>query len=228
MSAHPSPRSPPGIARPRSRRIAAIKIRQRKPAVGDRPGCRRASPMRRSCSKSPTARRPATSPKAAARRRRGREISADRPPRFRRKPKQVQSWVASAREANNPLLVEGTFRTGTQSHACLEPHAAVARFDGDGLTVHASTQAVFHLMELIAKRYKLDARQGPRHRRPCRRRLRLEGEPRHGDDRGDRACARGEGAGAHRLRPARGIVGDRLSAGSGNQDRAAAVRRRAS
>src|SRR6478609_6328453 len=50
---------------------------------------------------------------------------------------------------------EGTFRTGTQQHACLEPHAAVARFDGDRLTVHVSTQAVFHVMELIAKRYKL-------------------------------------------------------------------------
>ncbi len=61
----------------------------------------------------------------------------------------------SARRARNPLLVEGIFRTGTQSHACLEPHAAVARFDGDHLTVHASTQSVFHLMELIAKRYKL-------------------------------------------------------------------------
>jgi xanthine dehydrogenase YagR molybdenum-binding subunit len=75
---------------------------------------------------------------------------------FSKKPKQVQSWVADAQQANNPLLVEGTFRTGTQSHACLEPHAAVARFDGDVLTVHASTQAVFHLMELIAKRFKLD------------------------------------------------------------------------
>ena len=74
---------------------------------------------------------------------------------FSKKPKKVRSWVGGAREAKNPLLVEGTFRTGTQSHACLEPHAAVARFDGDQLTVHVSTQAVFHLMELIAKRYKL-------------------------------------------------------------------------
>ena len=32
----------------------------------------------------------------------------------------------------------------------------MARFDGDRLTVHVSTQAVFHLKELIAKRYKLD------------------------------------------------------------------------
>jgi xanthine dehydrogenase YagR molybdenum-binding subunit len=74
---------------------------------------------------------------------------------FSHKPKKVRSWVADARAARNPLLVEGVFRTGTQSHACLEPHATVARFDGDHLTVHASTQAVFHLMELIAKRYKL-------------------------------------------------------------------------
>ena len=75
---------------------------------------------------------------------------------FSKKPKKVRSWVEGARAANNPLLVEGTFRTGTQQHACLEPHAAVARFDGDRLTVHVSTQAVFHVMELIAKRYKLD------------------------------------------------------------------------
>jgi len=52
----------------------------------------------------------------------------------------------------NPLLVEEIFRTGTQQHACLEPHATVARFDGDRLTVHVSTQAVFHVMELLAKR----------------------------------------------------------------------------
>jgi xanthine dehydrogenase YagR molybdenum-binding subunit len=74
---------------------------------------------------------------------------------FSHKAKKVRSWVAGARAAQNPLLVEGTFRTGTQSHACLEPHATVARFDGDRLTVHVSTQAVFHLMEMIAKRYKL-------------------------------------------------------------------------
>jgi xanthine dehydrogenase YagR molybdenum-binding subunit len=75
---------------------------------------------------------------------------------FSHKARKARSWVADAREGKNPLLVEGTFRTGTQSHACLEPHATVARFESDRLTVHASTQAVFHLMELIAKRYKLD------------------------------------------------------------------------
>ena len=74
---------------------------------------------------------------------------------FSKKAKKARSWLGSARETEDPLLVEGIFRTATQQHTCLEPHAAVARFDGDRLTVHVSTQAVFHLKELIAKRYKL-------------------------------------------------------------------------
>jgi xanthine dehydrogenase YagR molybdenum-binding subunit len=75
---------------------------------------------------------------------------------FSQRARKARAWVADAREARNPLLVEQTFRTATQSHACLEPHATVARFDGDRLTVHVSTQSVFHVMELIAKRYKLE------------------------------------------------------------------------
>ena len=112
--------------------------------------------MRRSCSKSR-----AQESRQRLRRRRFAGVVERQCPRadrrrFPRRRKKARSWVEAAREPNNPLLVEGTFRTGTQSHACLEPHATVARFDGDRLTVHASTQAVFHVMELIAKRYKLD------------------------------------------------------------------------
>ena len=69
--------------------------------------------------------------------------------------KRARAWLSEAREARNPLLVDATFRVSTQSHACLEPHAAVARFDGDRLTVHVSTQAVYEVMEKIAKRYRL-------------------------------------------------------------------------
>jgi CO/xanthine dehydrogenase Mo-binding subunit/aerobic-type carbon monoxide dehydrogenase small subunit (CoxS/CutS family) len=71
---------------------------------------------------------------------------------FSQKAKKARNFIGSAREAKDPLLVEATFRTATQQHSCLEPHAAVARFEGDRLTVHVSTQAVFHLAELIAKR----------------------------------------------------------------------------
>jgi len=74
---------------------------------------------------------------------------------FSQKAKRARNWIGGAREASDPLLVEATFRTATQQHSCLEPHAAVARFDGDRLTVHVSTQAVFHLAELIAKRFAI-------------------------------------------------------------------------
>jgi xanthine dehydrogenase YagR molybdenum-binding subunit len=73
---------------------------------------------------------------------------------FSHRARKARSWVATARAAQDPLLVEGTFRTAAQSHACLEPHAAVARFDGDRLTVHVSTQAVAQVKQLIAKRFK--------------------------------------------------------------------------
>ncbi len=75
---------------------------------------------------------------------------------FSHKARAVRSAIAAAAETNDPLLVKGVFRTAGQSHTCLEPHATVARFDDDRLTLHVSTQAVFILMELVAKRYKLD------------------------------------------------------------------------
>src|SRR5258708_33546011 len=75
---------------------------------------------------------------------------------FSHKAKKARGWLDEARKARDPLLVEGIFRTGTQQHACLEPHATVARFEGDYLTVHVSTQGVFELKEAVAKRCKLD------------------------------------------------------------------------
>ncbi len=67
---------------------------------------------------------------------------------FSYKAKKVRRWIAEAQGNSDPLLIQGTFRTGTQSHTCLEPHAAVARFDGGHLSVHVSTQAVFHWPEI--------------------------------------------------------------------------------
>ena len=75
---------------------------------------------------------------------------------FSRKKKSARRSIDQARAGGDPLLFEGTFRTGIQQHTCLEPHAAVARFDGDALTVHVSTQVVSDLRTKIAKRFKLD------------------------------------------------------------------------
>ena len=45
--------------------------------------------------------------------------------------------------AESAIVVEGTYRTSTQLHNSLETHGAVARWDGDELTVWESTQHVF-------------------------------------------------------------------------------------
>jgi xanthine dehydrogenase YagR molybdenum-binding subunit len=75
---------------------------------------------------------------------------------FSHKKKAARNSIAKARADGDPLLFEGKFRTGIQQHACLEPHAAVARFDGDELTVHVSTQSVAELQAKIVKQFKLD------------------------------------------------------------------------
>ena len=74
---------------------------------------------------------------------------------FSQKGKRAKSWLNAAREARNPLLVEMTFHVATQLHACLEPHAAVARFENDRLTLHISTQAVADMKDKVAKRFSL-------------------------------------------------------------------------
>jgi xanthine dehydrogenase YagR molybdenum-binding subunit len=74
---------------------------------------------------------------------------------FSQKAQRAKSCLAEARKARNPLLVEEIFRVSTQQHACLEPHAAVARFQAGQLMVHVSTQAVHDIREKIAKRYNL-------------------------------------------------------------------------
>jgi xanthine dehydrogenase YagR molybdenum-binding subunit len=75
---------------------------------------------------------------------------------FSRKKKSARRSIDKARGDRDPLLFEGTFRTAIQQHTCLEPHAAVARFDGDALIVHVSTQALAELRTRIAKHFKLD------------------------------------------------------------------------
>lgn len=75
---------------------------------------------------------------------------------FSLRKRKARRWIEAARRSHDPLLFEGKFRTGIQQHTSLEPHAAVASFDGDRLTVQVSTQAVHELGEKIAERFKLD------------------------------------------------------------------------
>ena len=75
---------------------------------------------------------------------------------FSHRRRAAQKAIAAARAERDPLLVEGVFRTAAQQHNCLEPHVAVAHFDGDRLTVEVSTQSVSALALAIARRFNLD------------------------------------------------------------------------
>ena len=49
------------------------------------------------------------------------------------------------------ILVRREYRTPSQLHSALEPHGAVAQYDGDRLTVWESTQGVFRVRDDIAR-----------------------------------------------------------------------------
>ncbi len=53
------------------------------------------------------------------------------------------------------LVVEGEFRTQVQTHCCLEPHAIVADWQADRLTVYTSTQATVAVRNDLAAAFGL-------------------------------------------------------------------------
>jgi xanthine dehydrogenase YagR molybdenum-binding subunit len=72
-----------------------------------------------------------------------------------RRPWKARRLAEEARAAGHPFLVEGRWRTEAQIHAALEAHACVARWDGDRLLLHVSTQAAAHVAQQVAKRFGL-------------------------------------------------------------------------
>ncbi|MCA9653681.1 MAG: molybdopterin-dependent oxidoreductase [Myxococcales bacterium] len=73
---------------------------------------------------------------------------------FSKHKSQARRAIDHAREEG--LAVEGTWRTQVQCHTTLEPHVALAQWEGDDqLTVYLSTQAVTKMSEEIAERWGL-------------------------------------------------------------------------
>lgn len=77
---------------------------------------------------------------------------------FGKKDGQARRGLEAARKGEGSL-VEGTYSTQVQCHTCLEPHAALAEWKGEGkeaeLVVHLSTQAVTHMAHEIADKWGL-------------------------------------------------------------------------
>ncbi|HXP77241.1 MAG TPA: xanthine dehydrogenase family protein molybdopterin-binding subunit [Stellaceae bacterium] len=57
--------------------------------------------------------------------------------------------------AQADIVVEGEYRTQVQTHCCLEPHAIVADWRADGLTVHMSTQFTAGVRHELAEEFGL-------------------------------------------------------------------------
>lgn len=67
--------------------------------------------------------------------------------------------IEQARQQQDPYLFEATFLTSAQSHTTLEPHAAVADWQANHLTVYLSTQAVYRSARELASHYGLQPEQ---------------------------------------------------------------------
>ncbi len=78
---------------------------------------------------------------------------------FSQRARRARRLISEARERGDPLLVEGSWRTAAQVHTALEPHACAARWDGQRLHVHVSTQAVGRVAKEIAERFGLEDEQ---------------------------------------------------------------------
>ena len=57
--------------------------------------------------------------------------------------------------AEADIVVEGEYRTQVQTHCCLEPHAIVADWRADGLTVYMSTQFTTGVRHELAEEFGL-------------------------------------------------------------------------
>ncbi len=68
-----------------------------------------------------------------------------------REPRVESEGDLSAAFAQADVIVEGTYRTQVQVHACLEVHGSVAKWEGDELIVWDSTQGVYASRDGIAK-----------------------------------------------------------------------------
>ena len=61
--------------------------------------------------------------------------------------------------AEAAVEVEATYHAAVQTHVCLETHGHVAEWEGDNLTVWASTQAVFGTRRNLAQHFELPENQ---------------------------------------------------------------------
>jgi len=63
----------------------------------------------------------------------------------------LQKGDVAAGLSEADVTVEGTYRCVTHTHSPLEPHGVIAQWDGDELTIYASTQGIFTVQEGVSE-----------------------------------------------------------------------------
>ena len=81
--------------------------------------------------------------------------------------------------AQAEVVVEAEYRTQTQTHCCMEPHAIVADWRADGVTVWMSTQSTAGVRRELANAFGLKLEPGKGEGRRHGRRVRFEVVARH-------------------------------------------------
>ncbi|HEX3867815.1 MAG TPA: xanthine dehydrogenase family protein molybdopterin-binding subunit, partial [Gemmatimonadaceae bacterium] len=81
--------------------------------------------------------------------------SATRPPKLIAGPSDSRVGDFTAAFESAPVQIDATYTTSDESHAMMEPHTTMARWDGDTLTLWTSTQMVAWLVADLAKTLKI-------------------------------------------------------------------------
>ena len=97
----------------------------------------------------------------------------------------IRQWTCHSRHAmrrsrrgENGAAVhrlEATYLTPIEHHNPMEPHATIAAWDGDKLTVHTATQGISGARQTLAALFGIAGKRDG-HLPLCRRRLRLQGQ----------------------------------------------------
>ena len=74
------------------------------------------------------------------------------------------------------VKVDATYITPIEHHNPMEPHATIARWDGNRLTVWTATQGISGAQQTLAALFGIEQARCARDLSLCRRRLRLQGQ----------------------------------------------------
>ena len=103
-------------------------------------------------------------------------LSAEKFSQWRAAARFRSAAIPMRRSPTRRSSVDATYITPMEHHNPMEPHATIARWDGDRLTVWTATQGISGAQQTLAALFGIDPAECARDLPLCRRRLRLQGQ----------------------------------------------------